>query len=310
MVSATKTMFSLNRVSSIILLLSFVAAIQAEFQLKAAPVISKKQTNLIIKSTEVTKFGKKLYNYVCTVGQNKTALVGCFVKSSNDWPVEQNLELTASCDKSPEAQSIQYFEASFAVATQNVACSISSGSIGSTYVELKFLFQQHMKMSSAKHLTNCLLFVYLSCLQAFTVVPSSNPMIPIAEPTYKHLKVTPYNYAEEPVLKELNTIEKTESGDTLYKYVCTVGLTKTDAVGCAGSNSSSWSNKQNMELTVGCEKSDDGRLINYVEVEFFVSSQNVACSVSAGSIGTSHIEVKVTAFGTLTLESSSAFYIY
>ncbi|XP_011292949.1 uncharacterized protein LOC105261868 [Musca domestica] len=129
-------MVSINLIS-ILMVLALVCSTQAEFSLKATSVDSRKQTSLNLVSTEVNEWGKTLYSYVCTAGENKTESLGCYVKSSNDWPRDQNLELTASCDKSSEAKSIQYVETLFVVSTQNVACSISSGSMRSTYVEVK-----------------------------------------------------------------------------------------------------------------------------------------------------------------------------
>ncbi|XP_073820467.1 uncharacterized protein [Musca autumnalis] len=155
------------------------------------------------------------------------------------------------------------------------------------------------------------IFSLLGCLCSLqaSVVPRLNSVKTIDEPALKQLKVTPSKLAEEPVIKELKSVHKTKSGDTLYGYVCTVGQSKTDTVGCAGYDSVSWSSEQNVELTVSCDKSNIGRLIRYAEVEFVVATQNVGCYVSSGSIGTNHLEVKVTALGTTYFEYSSVFYI-
>uniref|UniRef100_A0A1I8ME33 Uncharacterized protein n=1 Tax=Musca domestica TaxID=7370 RepID=A0A1I8ME33_MUSDO len=162
-------------------------------------------------------------------------------------------------------------------------------------------------MLSTKQLVILGLLGCLSTLQA-GVVLNVNPGKSLEEPAVKHLKVSPVNANEVPVLKELKSVQKTKSGDTLYGFVCTVGQIKTDSLGCVGSDSVAWPSEQNVELTVSCDKSNVGRIITYVEVHFVVSTQNVGCNVSAGSIGTSSIEVKVYAAGTNYLEYSSLFY--
>ncbi|XP_073820465.1 uncharacterized protein [Musca autumnalis] len=122
----------LNRLT-ILFLLAIVSSIQADFQLKSKPVYIDTQTFLELKSTEVTESGEVLNHYICTAGKNKTESIACTSSSSNSWKTEQNLQLTDSCS----ARKLTYVEIHIIVSsTQNVACSISSGQVEYTQVEL------------------------------------------------------------------------------------------------------------------------------------------------------------------------------
>ncbi|XP_005184637.1 uncharacterized protein LOC101890945 [Musca domestica] len=129
-------MVTINPIA-ILIVLALVCSTQAEFSLKATSVDTRKQTSLKLLSTEVIESGKTLYSYVCTAGENMIRPIGCYATSSNDWPTDQNLELTASCDTCSQGKSIQYVETLFVVSTPNVACSITSRSMRSPYVEIK-----------------------------------------------------------------------------------------------------------------------------------------------------------------------------
>ncbi|XP_061389607.1 uncharacterized protein LOC133324785 [Musca vetustissima] len=156
-------------------------------------------------------------------------------------------------------------------------------------------------MFFAKHLTIVAIFV---CLAVATPLNQSE------ESVQKDLKVTPANSLEIPVLKELKSVQTTKSGDTLYSYVCNVGQNLSSKLGCIGSDSYAWASPQNVDLNVWCDKSNVGARISNAEVHFVVSTQNVACVVSGGGLGSSFLEVKVSAYGTTSLQYKSYFYVY
>ncbi|XP_073821729.1 uncharacterized protein [Musca autumnalis] len=129
-------MFILNKPFLIILLAS-VACLYADENIKAVESDSKQKTELKQLKVEQNQLGETQYTFKCTVGNNKTARIGCSGQDRTDWITPHDVALTLRCPPSGTGPIMAFVEIIFTVTSQNVNCHVLDGGIGQNYIQTR-----------------------------------------------------------------------------------------------------------------------------------------------------------------------------